>query len=142
MIEKANQADQPTLIRQMLAFSQEVGKPLPENHISAAVSPILGDSTLGAILVPENRCGYLVLTNGWSIESGGLELLLDELYIEPGFRNQGFGSALVSAAIELGKELGAKAIFLETEAGNPGARELYLRQGFALEDSSWLTRRI
>jgi ribosomal protein S18 acetylase RimI-like enzyme len=81
--------------------------------------------------------GYAVTTWGWSLESGGLECLLDELYVRR--RGTGLGAMLLRHAMAAARTAGAAAMFLETEAPNAAARRFYVRHGFAVEDSVWLS---
>jgi ribosomal protein S18 acetylase RimI-like enzyme len=124
----------------MRAFSEEVLAPLSTTHITAALEPLLADPSIGDVWVVEDAVlqGYLVITWGWGIESGGREALIDEIYISPDYRNQGLASALVTASLERARELDTKAVFLETEADNPSSRALYERHGFMVESSVWM----
>ena len=82
--------------------------------------------------------GYAVVTWGWSLEAGGREALLDELYVRD--RNQGAGALLLEAAAVGSSAAGAARLFLETEAANEAVRRFYARHGFAAEDSVWMQR--
>jgi ribosomal protein S18 acetylase RimI-like enzyme len=82
--------------------------------------------------------GYLVITWGWGIESGGKEALIDEIFISPPLRGQGLATALIQAALGRARDLGTKAVFLETERENPQSRKLYERLGFRTESSLWM----
>ena len=113
------------------------------NHDRAhqAFEPLLQDARHGVVLVLERKdtlFGYAVLTWGWSIEAGGRESLLDEMYVdEPG---HGYGSTLLEAVVETARQHGAVRVFLETESANENARTFWLHRGFELEDSVWLQR--
>jgi ribosomal protein S18 acetylase RimI-like enzyme len=133
-------SDQQELAQLMLAFSIEVGAPLTESHISTALLPLLQNPAIGEIWVVQDQViiGYLVMSWGWGIESGGREALIDEVYVTLEARGSGMASKLVQAAVESAKGNGTKAIFLETEADNPGSRKLYERLGFAAESSVWM----
>ena len=124
----------------MRSFSIEVDAELRLDHIEAALEPILADQSIGDIWVLEHQklIGYLVITWGWGIESGGKEGLIDELYVAKEFRGQGLAKAMLEAAISRAQLLGTKAIFLETEANNPKSRDLYKGLGFEVEDSVWM----
>ena len=70
-----------------------------------------------------------------SIERGTLELdatrgTLSNLYVEPGFRDQGVGSALLEAAESTLAEKGADVVVLEVMAANEDARRFYRRHGY------------
>ena len=116
--------------------------PFDTARTSAALAPLIENDRFGVVLVAEQHrprlVGYLVLTWGYSLESGGREALIDEVYVEP--RGLGIGSALVDAAVVECEQRGIRRLFLETEADNDRARALYLRHGFDTDDSIWMSR--
>ncbi len=75
--------------------------------------------------------GYVVLTFGFSLEYGGLDAYVDELFVKPEFRGCGFASqALGFLALECQK-LNIVALHLEVDADNHNAKALYAKHGFA-----------
>lgn len=111
-----------------------------EERIRFALTPLLRDSSLGVVVALEVGStieGYAVLTWGWSLESGGREGLLDEIYIRN--RNQGLGQELLAEVVRIADNNDVKIIFLETELANTRVRDFYLRNGFRQEDSIWLS---
>ena len=124
----------------MQQFSLEVNAPLTMEHIEMALEPLLDNPSLGDVWLIEDDqpIGYLVITWGWGIESGGKEALIDELFVVPEARSQGLATAMLQAALNRAQELGTKAVFLETELENPKSRDLYKRLGFQQESSVWL----
>lgn len=137
-------ADHDELVSLMLAFSLEVGSPLTKKHISAGLMPLLHKSALGEVLVAQESelVGYLVLSWGWGIESGGREALIDEVFVAPGSRASGIATKLVSEALARARALDTRAVFLETEHQNPRSRKLYERLGFEVEPSVWMRRKL
>jgi ribosomal protein S18 acetylase RimI-like enzyme len=114
-----------------------------ETRIKNAFLPLLLNTQLGVVILLELESeitGYAVLTWGWSIESGGREGLIDEIYISK--RNSGLGAALLSEVIKVAKESDVKKIFLETELANERVRNFYQRHGFEKESSIWLSHDI
>lgn len=81
--------------------------------------------------------GYAVVTWGFSLESGGREALVDELYVRQ--RRRGLGTQAMAAVLDASRAAGARRIFLETELGNDDARRFYARHGFAADDSIWMS---
>jgi ribosomal protein S18 acetylase RimI-like enzyme len=74
--------------------------------------------------------GYVVLTFGFSLEYGGLDAYVDELFVKPEFRCQGFASlALEFLTLECQK-LNIVALHLEVDADNHSAKALYAKMGF------------
>lgn len=124
----------------MRDFSLEVSAPLSDSHIQAALEPLLADPSIGDVWIveSENLLGYLVITWGWGIESGGREALIDEIFVAPSHRGQGLATALVEVSLEKARALETKAVFLETESDNPQSRLLYERLGFKVESSVWM----
>lgn len=128
-----------TLLPLIEAFCRADGHPYDERRVLAALQPLLVDAALGRVLLAERAgqaAGYAVLTWGWSLESGGREALLDEIFVaEPGL---GTGSALLAAIVREARDAAARVLFLETESGNARARAFYAGHGFAAEDSLWM----
>ena len=82
--------------------------------------------------------GYAVVTWGFSLESGGREALIDELYLR--VRGQGLGASMLAHILKDCRERGLVRIFLETESHNARVRSFYGRAGFAEDDSVWMSR--
>jgi ribosomal protein S18 acetylase RimI-like enzyme len=100
-------------------------------------SPLLADDRHGVVWIVADRAAYAVLTWGWSIEAGGPEAVLDEIYVStPGL---GIGGALIDHVLADGRARGLARVFLETERHNVAARRLYARHGFVEDDSIWMS---
>ncbi|NLD34817.1 MAG: GNAT family N-acetyltransferase [Clostridiales bacterium] len=84
----------------------------------------------GFVLEHEGEsAGYAILAKYFSPELGGLLLWVDELYIRPGFRSHGLGSAFLSYVQEQYGDK-AKRIRLEVDVDNERAISLYHSMGF------------
>ena len=79
--------------------------------------------------------GYAFLVSFWSNELGGDICTIDELYLEPRARSQGYGSQLVEALQAAPSLWPRRPVALELEVSplNPRARALYERLGFAVK---------
>ena len=111
-----------------------------EATIRAGLAGLLDSDRHGVVWMigqPE-PVGYAVVTWGWSVEGGGPEALLDEIYV--GQAGQGLGTAAVDWIIADCVRRGVRRVFLETESHNEAARRLYARLGFVVEDSMWMSR--
>jgi ribosomal protein S18 acetylase RimI-like enzyme len=146
-IRRALAGDLDTLIGLAAEYCEADGHVFDEPTVRAGFGPLLVDDRHGVVLVAESEpdrvddpdlLGYGVLTWSWSIEIGGPEAVLDELYVRT--RNRGIGGRLVDALVDAGREHGMKRIFLETERPNEAARRLYERHGFEADDSIWMAR--
>lgn len=94
-----------------------------------------GESTVADDTVPD---GYAVVAWSWSVEIGGREAVLDELFVRT--RSQGIGGSAIDEVVEQCRRHGMKRVFLETERANERARRLYARHGFTADDSIWMSR--
>jgi len=94
----------------------------------------LSDPSLGRGWVFESAgqsVGYLVVSLSYSLEYGGRDVFVDELFLIPEYRGRGFGSAALSAAENFCRDVGVRALHLEVETDKTGAQALYRRWGFA-----------
>lgn len=141
-IRRARPDDLPALLPLAAGYCAADHHVFDEQRVRGALAPLLADDRFGLVLVAEQEAliGYAVVTWGYSIESGGVESLLDEIYVDD--RGTGLGSLLIEASVEAAARHGARAMFLETEAHNARVRGLYSRHGFTVEDSVWMARRI
>ena len=109
----------------------------------AGFEPLLHDDRYGIVHLAEVdgvADGYGVVTWGWSIEVGGLDVVLDELYVRS--RGRGVGTTLLRTLEGACRERGVKRIFLETEEPNAAARRLYAREGFRADSSIWMAKEL
>lgn len=84
--------------------------------------------------------GYVVVTACFSLEFGGSFGLLDELYLLPGFRGRGLGSAALGFAGEWCRAHGCEALRLEVDLANERALGLYRRAGFETHHRDLMTK--
>lgn len=125
------------------AFCREDGHAFDEERVRRGLKGLVGSSPYGFALVLRQgglAVGYAVVTLGWSLESGGIDALLDEVYVRPTLRNQGLGTRLIEDAVDVGRARGSLRIYLEVEAGNDDARRLYERLGWRAEPSQMMLR--
>jgi ribosomal protein S18 acetylase RimI-like enzyme len=78
----------------------------------------------------QNKVGYAIMLDGWSIEFGGLTVELDEFYVAPQFRNQGIASAAITALKNWCQTRNVAFMGMETTPDNIAAQKLYQRLGF------------
>ena len=104
----------------------------------ASIDALLAMPAQGRILLVQSRdgeiAGYAVIAFGFSLEFGGRDAFLDELFIREACRGQGIGSAALSAVCAWARHEGLCALHLEVERDNKAAKALYTRTGF--EDRS------
>lgn len=59
-------------------------------------------------------------------------LLIHDLYVDRAFKKQGIGSQLMERVKKRAKELGARAVTLETQSSNYPAIQFYVKNGFEI----------
>ena len=75
--------------------------------------------------------GYICITYGFSLEVGGLDFFIDELFVVPDARGAGVGLRALDFAERESRARGAMRLVLEVERENQRARDLYLQRGYA-----------
>lgn len=137
-IRRADLDDLDDLVRLHRDFCEVDRHPFHERRARTAFDGLLADHARGIVWIVDRPAAYAVLTWGWSIEAGGLEGVLDEVFVSE--QGTGVGGELIDHLVEEGRRLGLARIFLETEAHNVRARRLYARHGFVEDDSIWMSR--
>jgi GNAT superfamily N-acetyltransferase len=125
--------DVPSVLPLMREFYDFEGIPYEESRAIRLLTQLLNDPRYGRLVIIEHDsaiAGYMVVGFGFSIEFGGKDALLDELFILPSFRGLGLGSEAIAFAISLCKQVGVEALHLEADHFNERAHDLYLRLGF------------
>ncbi|MEL7205546.1 MAG: GNAT family N-acetyltransferase, partial [Pseudomonadota bacterium] len=103
----------------------------------AAIMPLLEGSPHGAIYLAgpsKAPVGYVVLTFGWSLEMGGMDGFVDEIYIRPGVRGRGIGTEILTSLPAQLAGFGLKAVHLEVDRDKPDVQRLYQKMGFEARD--------
>jgi ribosomal protein S18 acetylase RimI-like enzyme len=137
-IRRAGPADADLVMALATEFATVDGHEIDPEAYRSALLPLLAGDDRGQVWVIGDGIGFAVVTWGWSLESGGRDALLDELYVRT--RGAGVGSEALAAIVDRAREAGASRVFLETESHNEAARRFYARAGFGVEDSVWMVR--
>jgi ribosomal protein S18 acetylase RimI-like enzyme len=135
-----------TLLPFVRGFYEHFAYPFSEVEKRGTLERVLRDPALGRLFFIASPAadpfGYVFLSFYFSIEYGGLTAFIDEIYIAPGKRSEGLGSAALSSILGLAPALGLSAVHLEVERANTRAAELYARLGFVDYGRRLLTRRL
>lgn len=146
ILHLAGPDDEARILPMVAAFHAEEGYDTDEEHRRAAVAPLLAGEPHGAIWMIGPRMspvGYVAISFGWSLEYGGLDGVIDELWIREKVRGRGMGGeALRVLAANLAKA-GVRALHLEV-GPDARAQRLYRRAGFRMREGyhlmSWTAR--
>jgi ribosomal protein S18 acetylase RimI-like enzyme len=141
----ASPGDIPTLIGMMREFYAEADYALDADWAASSFGALLADPSRGAVWIGAadgEPAGYAVATFRHSMEFGGTDAFIDDLFVHPRFRRRGVGKAVLSEAFRACQERGVLAIHVETSADNAGAVALYGGLGMLDRGRLLLTRRL
>jgi ribosomal protein S18 acetylase RimI-like enzyme len=144
-LAEAGVADLEALLGAVARFNVEQGYAFEELSARAALGELLAHPELGRayrILREGEAVGYAVLCFGFSLEWGGRDAFLDEIYLDESARGHGVGRAALDALLEAARALGVRAVHLEVEAGNEAGQRLYRSAGFSGNERRILSRRL
>jgi GNAT superfamily N-acetyltransferase len=94
---------------------------------------IIQNPQIGEIMVIRNQyqvIGMTTLLYTISTSLGSKVALLEDMVINPRYRNKGAGSHLLHKVIEHAKAVGCQRITLLTDGDNQAAHQFYMRNGF------------
>ncbi len=129
----ARPEDLDRVLALVTAFHAEEGLVSTDEDRRAALIPLLEGIPHGCIyLIGPARAplGYVIVTFGWSVEFGGMDGFIDEIFIRRAVRGRGIAGNVL---FELPKALaaaGLKALHLEVDRDNDPAKRLYERAKF------------
>jgi ribosomal protein S18 acetylase RimI-like enzyme len=128
----AGPGDRAILEAMVRAYWAEDGLVFSEARQGAALAALLEGDLLGLAWLVRHAgttIGYVVVTLGFSIESGGRDGFIDELYIAPAARGRGLGTQVLALVEREARARGLQTLYLEVGHDNR-ALALYRRAGF------------
>lgn len=138
--------DLDRVLRLVTDFHAETGIAQDEPTRRAALLPLLEGSPHGCVYLAgpaRAPIGYVVVSFGWSLEFGGMDGVIDELYIRPGVRGRGIGSEILATLPKALGAAGLTALHIETDRKNDSAQKLYTKQHFTPRDGTMrMTRKL
>ena len=132
------------LLPMLASFHAEEDIKISDEQRAKGLTPLLEGSPHGVVYLigpPRAPIGYIVISFGWSIEFGGMDGFVDELYVRTGVRGRGVASEVLISLPRALADAGLKALHLEVDTDNADARRLYKRAGFSMRDGYHLMTR-
>jgi GNAT superfamily N-acetyltransferase len=126
--------DVPALVSLMEEFYAESSFSLDRALASASFEALLREPARGAIwllLDAGEPAGHVVLTTRFSMEHGGLDAFIDDLFVRPAHRRRGLARAGLEALFAECRRRGVLAVHVEVGDRNAPARALYESFGLA-----------
>ncbi len=141
----ASLEDIPTLLDMMGEFYAEADYGLDREWAGSSFTALLSEPSRGMVLIAladGAPAGYVVVTFRHSMEFGGTDAFIDDLFVRPRYRRRGIGKVALTAAFEACGERGALAVHVETSEGNPPAVALYGSLGMLDRQRLLLTKKL
>ncbi len=131
------------------AFHAETGITSTPESREAGIAPLLSPEengpALGAVyLLGPTRApmGYIVVTFGWSVEFGGMDCFLDEIFLRPTVRGRGIAFEAIQDLCKALAAGGVRAMHLEVDREDTRVQRLYTRARFAPRDRYTMMTRV
>jgi len=96
-----------------------------------------GESVLFLAFQDNEPIGFVQLYPSFSSLSLGRMFVLNDLFVNPSGRKKGIGTALIHAATEYAKTVGAISMSLSTATTNTSAQSLYQSLGWQRDEQFW-----
>ncbi len=116
-----------------------------ETGVCNALNQLLTNPALGRvwlICANESPIGFVILCFGFSLESHGLDAVIDEIYLAADHRGLGIGTAALQFVEAEARRLGVKRLYMEVERANSRAITVYQKLGFEDLGRSLMNKRL
>src|SRR5258705_12493412 len=131
--KQAGESDAATILGFMRElYAMDGTTPLDEEKARRALLGIVRDPVLGRVWVIQDGAdpiGYVVLTLGYSLEYGGRDGFIDELFIAEAHRGRGVGRETMRLLGGVCRQLGVRALHPDGRRANAAAQRLYRKFG-------------
>jgi GNAT superfamily N-acetyltransferase len=132
-IRKMVPEDEPVILPMVYAFysSDAVDHPVPRENLRRTFRAAVEEGSLldGYVLEDEDgTAGFAYLSEYYACEVGGVNMMLEEIYIAPSAQGKGYGTAFLRWMEENFPEV--RRFRLEVTESNADAARLYERQGY------------
>jgi GNAT superfamily N-acetyltransferase len=130
-VRRASPGDALDAGRLLHDFNAEFDEPAPEPAaIAEHLARQIEEGTTVVLLAGDGPDGLAAMQLSPEVVSGKLSAYVEELYVVPARRGEGVGRALMEAAMQTARELGACRIDLTTSEDDVAAMGLYEALGF------------
>ncbi len=131
----ASLADIPLLLEMMAEFYAESDYPLDRQWAANSFATIIDRPDFGSVWLLRYRgypAGHIVLTVRFSMEYGGLDAFIDDLFVRASYRRCGVASKGLSLLLAECRRREVRALHVEVAPSNVAANATYTKFGMAL----------
>lgn len=135
LTRRATIEDIPVLVEMMQEFYAEAHYEFDKQWATASFFQFLINPALGAAWIvshSDEAAGYVVMTVGYSMEYGGLDAFIDDLFVRKEFRGKGYGRAALDTLFEECARRSILAVHVVVGRDNTTANALYSSYNLAL----------
>ncbi len=135
MVHAATHENIPDLVEMMQEFYDESAFSLDRDAAVSSFKTLLDEPAFGAIWMcfdGKDATGYVVLTICFSMEYGGFEGCVDDLYVRPAARRKGVGNRLLESLLIECHDRNLESLQVEVAPYNGAAKALYEKIGLQI----------
>jgi ribosomal protein S18 acetylase RimI-like enzyme len=144
-VRRATKNEIPVLVELMRDFYAESKFSLDGDWAVRSFDQLLQSTERGAAWISfrgSDPAGYVVLTTRHSMEFGGLDGFVDDLFVRPAFRRQGVGASLLTELLRECSKRRVLAVHIEVGSDNAPAQALCRRFGLSNNGRQLFTARV
>ena len=133
--KRAGTSDLPAILSLMPLYYEADHLVFEKKKAEKALGHFISNASLGQLWLVQDvyldrTIGYAAVAFGYSLEFGGRDAIVDELFVLPEFQGQGIGTLTLQHLLTECKAAEIKALRLEVTPTNPRALKLYKKIGF------------
>jgi ribosomal protein S18 acetylase RimI-like enzyme len=130
-VRQATAADAEEIARLLHDFQTEFSEPVPDREVLATrAADYIESGEITVLLGGAGPDALAELRFRKSLMTGELDAYLEELYVAPAKRGEGLGRAMLEAAMQTARTMGATHMDLGTSEDDVAALALYESAGF------------
>ena len=144
-VRSAAKNDIPVLVELMREFYIESKYNLDGDWAVGSFSELLQSTERGAAWISflgSDPAGYVVLTTRHSMEFGGVDGFVDDLFVRPAFRRHGVGTSLLTELFRECSKRRVLAVHIELGSDNAPGQALCRRFGLSNNGRQLFTARV
>jgi GNAT superfamily N-acetyltransferase len=144
-LRPAQPDDIDRLIPLMRGYYRDDGLVFDESVARCIMLRLLSESQWGCVVLAHTATqaiGYGVLCLGFSLELGGNDAYIDELFVVPEHRGQGVAQRILDALEFWARTREVVALHLEVDRENHGAQRVYHARGYDKRDRYYLMTKV
>ena len=145
-IRIANPQDEPAIVTMAVAFRDHLERVTPtDEQFQASVRTLLTSPDAEFFVAhdaQEQALGYVLQRYRHSMWANGKEATIEDLFVDPVFRKQGTGKALIEFALARAVSEGCTSVCLDTNEFNLASTRIYTALGFNAVSKRWNGRQV